>query len=185
MRYRPPENNLLAESLEKDGRDLVLSDGENVGDAHLPYRHEVVLLCNSQGLHRDEVSHVRSAPDICESTRGEYLVFDFNLFRYDHGIWQSSIMSGKSPQGDEECLLLGGVEVVLRDALIKETICGGEEDKCESRLTWSNISTHNSASLRSRRETKALPSLSTKISARVRTHLASSDVPVIFSHSHR
>ena len=122
MRYRPPENNFLAESLEKDDRDLVLSDGENVGDAHLPYRHEVVLLCNSPGLDRDEVSHVRSAPDVCESTRGEYLIFNFNLFRYDHGIWQSSIVSGKPSQGDKENLLLGGFEVLLRDALIRETV---------------------------------------------------------------
>jgi len=86
MRDRSPENSLLAKSLEKDGRDFVQSDGENIGDIHLPYRHEVVLLCNPQALHRDEVTHVCSTPDICKSTRGEHLVFNFNLFRYYHGI---------------------------------------------------------------------------------------------------
>ena len=68
MRDCSPENSLLTESLEKDGRDFVQSDGKNIGDIHLPYRHEVVLLCNPQALHRDKVSHVRSTSDICKST---------------------------------------------------------------------------------------------------------------------
>ena len=66
--------------------------------------------------------------------------------------------------------------------------CGGHlrrqnESKRRVQLTWSKISIHNSASLRSRREIKVLPSLSAKIPANVRTALASSVALVTSFHN--
>jgi hypothetical protein len=117
MGNRAPENDFFAKLLERDGRYRVPGGLEDIANAHLSYLREVVLLCNPQGLHCDETPQVPSAPDICEATGGEYLIFDFDLLCYCYGIWQSSMTSGKSPQRDEESLFLGGCEVVFRDAL--------------------------------------------------------------------
>jgi len=77
---------------------------------------------NPNGFHCDEFSQVLSASDICKSTGGEYLIVNFNLVRDNHGIGQSSMVARKPPQRDEEGLLLGRFEVVLRDALIREIV---------------------------------------------------------------
>ena len=87
MGYCLPEDGFFAKLLENDGRNRVLGDWEDTIDAHLSYLLEVVLRCNPHGLHRDELPPVPSTPDIREATGGEYLVLDFDLFRYHHRIW--------------------------------------------------------------------------------------------------
>lgn len=88
-------------------------------------------------------------------------------------MWQSSMVSSKSSQRDKESILLGGPKPVLCDALTRsvKVVKGGGE--CKLQLTWPKISMHDSASLRSKREIKSLPSLSARISIKVGTALAS------------
>jgi len=74
MRQRIPEDDFFAKLLGKDNQNRTLGSRGNTGDAHLPYLQDIILLCNSHGLHRDEVSHVRSCSGVCKSTGGEYLV---------------------------------------------------------------------------------------------------------------
>ena len=69
-----PEDNFFAELLEKDGQNRISNSRENIIDAHFSYPQEVILLRNSHGLDRDEVSHVRSGSDICKPTGGKYPV---------------------------------------------------------------------------------------------------------------
>ena len=53
------------------------------------------------------------------------------------------------------------------------------------RLTWSKMSMHNSASPRFKLAMNALPSLSTKISTKVRTALPSSSLALVTSFHSR
>ena len=89
----------------------------------------------------------------------------------------------KSPQRDEESLLLNRLEFVLRDALTKQSEMAKEGDRYGSRLTRSKISIHSLTSLHSKLNMKVLPSLSTKISAKIRTALPSSVVLVTSFHN--
>ena len=74
MAQRLPEDSFFAKLLEKGGQNHIPGSRKNIVDARLSYLPEVILLCNSQGLDRDEMPHVCSGPDICKSTGGEYLV---------------------------------------------------------------------------------------------------------------
>ena len=128
---------------------MVRTVEKKTAETHLFYLQGVVLPRKLHGLHRNKVSHVVSDPSVCESTGGEYLVFNFNLFRYHHGIWQAPMYPSKSPQRYEESLLLDGLEIVLHDALTKRSEMAKKGDRYGSQLTRSNISIHSSASLHS------------------------------------
>jgi len=126
MGQRIPEDNFFAELLGRMVR-TVFQVAENLVDAHFSYLQDVILLCNSYGLHRDEAPLVLSDSDICKSAGGEDFARNINPLRYRHRFWQSFMDRSESPQHDEESLFLGGFEFVLRDALREPSEAVGRE----------------------------------------------------------
>jgi len=127
-------------------------------DTHLSDFQKVVLRRNPHSLDRNAAPHVRSGPDVCESTGGKQRVRNLYLSRYHHAVWQYPVALSESPQGNEESLLLGGFEDVTGYALTRPSEWLRVE--FEPFLTWYKILTHDTASLPSKREIKTRPSFS-------------------------
>ena len=87
--------------------------------AYLSYLQEVDLRRNPHSLDRNRLSSVCSGPEICKPAGGEHLVRNLDLLGYPQATWQSSVALGEFSQHDEECLLLGGFEDVVWDALTR------------------------------------------------------------------